>query len=120
MLVHKPSKTGQWTASMPLAELVADAMPRKTGSDSLRTIGEMSYSDIVAVCTAVAAGLKKMLLQEVQHLDQAYKILDQSNVVGESSLSKFELFTMAGGNVQDFYSGLGARVGNFCRCLLVC
>ncbi len=39
MLVHKTSKIQQWTAAMPLAALVADAMPRNSGADALRIWG---------------------------------------------------------------------------------
>jgi hypothetical protein len=63
-----------------------------------------------------------MLLKEIQNLGEAIKILDESQIDRQSTLSKFELFTMAGGKAQDFYSGSGARVGNFYLvifCLLI-
>ncbi len=119
MLVQKPSKIQQWTASMPLAALVADAMPRNSGVDALRTISTMCHDDIAAVCTVVSDGLKTMLMKEVENLGQAFKILDESQIDRQSTLSKFDLFTMAGGSAQDFYSGLGARVGNWCSLYLL-
>ncbi len=110
MLVHKPSKSNNGLLLPPLQrQLLTQCL------DALHTISKMCHNDIAVVCTAtvVSDGLKTILLKEIQNLGQAFKFLDESQIDRQSTLSRFEFFSMAGGEAQDFYSGLGVHVGNW-------
>jgi hypothetical protein len=76
---------------MPLAELIADAVPSSAGADSLHTNSKLFHDDIIAVCTAVFNSLKTLPYNEVQNLGKAIKFFDESHIDRASDLSKVEL-----------------------------
>lgn len=104
-----------WARSLPLAQILADALPSPTGvlhkDRHLRFVSNFQGSEIEEVVRAFATGLKRMLQESCSVLKQAYEEMDRNKGAGAGD--KFEVFTASCGRIQDFHKGMTQRVGKF-------
>jgi hypothetical protein len=110
---------GSWVRSLPLADVLLDALPRPPVDDSrhpLRAISELSPSDLSVTVKGCAEGFERMLGESVEALRQAFRAYD-ANVAEASkgrvcAARKFEHPPeMKCGNIEDFHKTLDGRIG---------
>jgi hypothetical protein len=58
----KPTAFEQWASSLPLPQLLADALPREKGPDPIKLFSSLSDDQISDVCQAFLVGLKQVLV----------------------------------------------------------
>ncbi len=101
-----------WAQSLPLASMLADALPQCTGCNRLRAVCSLTAEEIRAICDGYREGLQRMLTQHVEYLRTAYEGLDKFAVMPRNGVAqKFELSAMSCGNIEDFHAGLQKRIG---------
>ena len=107
--VSRPSSVEQWFGELPLAQMVADAMPRVKGMNPLRALSTATVEQLESSCLAFSEGLLKLMKNKISSLKDLYisQDLAESNLVA----AKFELSKMSVGKIEDFYAGLGTRIG---------
>jgi hypothetical protein len=110
---------GSWARSLPLADVLLDALPRPSIDDPrhpLRAISELSSSDLSVVVRGFAEGLERTLKESVEVLHQAFLAYD-ANVARASkgrvcAARKFEHPPeMKCGDIEDFHKTLDGRIG---------
>ena len=109
--VWYPGPIEQWAKTMSLAQLLTDSIPVKESADALRAVSQMSSSDIDRTCAAFAYGLKRMITEHVQILQESFKLQEARNADADNQASKFEIFSLSCGNIKDFHKGISGRVG---------
>jgi len=109
-----PDPVQRWAASLPLAELLADAMPVVNREDALEEISRLDDTLISAICEGLQLGLQRLIIENVKLLRegleaQRSKAQGQEQDAGAST--KFRVIKMNAGSVEDFHKGLEDRVG---------
>jgi hypothetical protein len=99
--------------TLPLAEMVADALPNEKGRDPIRLFSEISRTQIQDVCIALLPHLEKLLVDCAKKLKASFDRKDTVQAEVAMSLNKFELIPMSVGTIEDFYQGLSSRVGTY-------
>ena len=107
--VSRPSSVEQWAGELPLAQLVADSMPRIKGQDPLRVVSEATEEQLENSCLAVAEVLLKLLQDKVSTLKDLYRIQEQAKP--NLAAAKFEVSKISSGQMKDYYAGLAGRIG---------
>ena len=108
----------EWASSLPLAQILADAMPRKAGKDRLREVALLTEAEIESIANGFAYGVKRLLNQHVQGLRSSFSNMDQAATRSESgSHLKFQTETskLRCGNIEDFHNGMSSRIGALLR-----
>jgi hypothetical protein len=104
-----------WAQSLPLAPMLADALPECTGCNRLRAVCSLTEVEIRAIADGYREGLQRLLTQHVGYLRTAYEALDKLVAMPRNGAAqKFELSAMRCGKLQDFHAGLQKRIGKFC------
>ena len=114
--VNTPSPVEEWVRSLPLSQLVADAMPTEDRShrkDPLRYLSSISPDQLTISCEEIKKYLMKILQEQLAVLRKAFENLDR-HVTADSN-KKFQIENMSFGNVDDFHEGLATRIGKL-RC----
>ena len=119
--IKKPSTIEQWTAGLPLTKLVAAAFvpiirQSKYKEDPLIALSECSAQVLSLALGVLKDGLNELLWKHISELKTGYCALKSLNLEsqGPQANSKFsigEVGTMSCGKINDFYGGLGTRVG---------
>ena len=109
-LLHRSNRLFEWAKSLPLHELLADAIPRRAGRDPLRVVSEMTEEEISWVCRAFQEGLSKMLREGSAELKQAFAVSDR-RAETEDVDSKFNVVPLSCGRITDFHAGVEERIG---------
>jgi hypothetical protein len=107
----------QWADSLPLAQILTDAIPRLAGHDHLRDLGRLTKDDIIV--EGFAYGMKRLLHDRVQMLAQSFAKMDELAVAnaklvgGREPSEKFraEPSKLRCGNIDDFYLGMSSSIG---------
>ena len=107
--VRRPLMVQQWAGDLPLAQMVADAMPRAKGLDPLRAVSKATAAVLRDACQALSEGLLKVLEVQVAELKTIFDIQDEAK--SNAAAAKFEHTKMSAGDIVDFYAGLGNRIG---------
>ena len=63
----KPTSLEQWASSLPLPQLLADAMPRFRADERLRLTSQLSETQISAVCHAFLVGIRQAMRVPLIH-----------------------------------------------------
>jgi hypothetical protein len=113
LLLQKPSRLHEWAMSLPLHQLLADAIPRKPGIDPLRVVSKLTAEERSAVCDMVRMGLERMLEESSELLCKAFLKSDQRSKESFVDSSKFNLQSFSCGSIDDFHNGVEARIGEF-------
>jgi hypothetical protein len=109
--VDKQWQAEAWARSLPLATVLADALPYCQDCSRFLAIGSMTKDEIDAIVDGYRDGLRRMLQEQVGELR---KSLDSMKEMGKSARSgnqKFEVAAMRTGTVADFHAGLKKRIG---------
>jgi hypothetical protein len=115
--IQAPCPREEWARTLPLAQLLADALPRSAGDDSLRTAGQLTQEEIDAVADGVAYGLRRVLREQVGQLYESFASMDfnaaSSPEGGTVAASKFQFDVpkLRCGSIVDFHNGLASRIG---------
>jgi hypothetical protein len=109
------SSVDSWAKRLPWWQTVADAMPEPSasGDDPLRVVAGLSDEQIDAVCRVVAEETAAELRRQIKHLEWSFLQMDlaeQARVAGGAG-AKFQTFKANAGTIENFYAGLGGRVG---------
>jgi hypothetical protein len=113
-LVAMPSPVEEWARSLPLAQIVADAMPRNDclSNEQLRSLSKISQDQLDKSCDAIIEGVRRSLQEQLAVLKRAYEKMDNQAAAVRVSNDKFQIVSMSVGNINDFHKGLAARIGN--------
>jgi hypothetical protein len=84
-----PSPLEMWANSIPLASILADALPISS-QDPLRRISVLSAEEIACIAEGVGAALKQVLASKVESLHQVYVRLDEQTR-SQTHVSKFQV-----------------------------
>ena len=102
LMVKRPRRLDEWARSLPLAEIVADSLPRKLGLDPLRVLSSMTSDDLSASLEALHHGFQRMLKQAHAELQAAFQVNDaRQNLGSGDGGSKFSVIAMSCGNHLD-------------------
>jgi hypothetical protein len=126
-LLQSPSQVEEWTKSLPLHHLLADALPRsekkllESDIDDLEDLIHLRSQDLSDVITAFSEGLMIALEKAIMHLKNCISVgVDSKQNDVQKDNCKFSVFTMKSGLIDDFHAGLSGRIGVqansfFCR-----
>jgi len=109
--VQYPGPIEQWAKTLPLAQLLSNAVPVQEDVDALRAVSRLSSADIELTCTAFAYGLKRIITEHVQSLRSSFEVRDLKAAHPDYQAAKFEVFTLSCGKIKDFHKGISGRVG---------
>lgn len=76
-IVLSPSPTEVWASTLPLARLLADALPKFHGCDHLRVVSSLTPQEADMVAEEVCQSLKDVLKQHVAELKQSFIAMDE-------------------------------------------
>ena len=108
--VHIQSPIEQLIRTLPVTEIIADAMRRDKARDLLRCFSETSTDQIKEICIVLVPFLESVLLDTVEKLKLSFGVLDKSK--SSKGAAKFEVpQAMSAGTVEDFFGGLASRIG---------
>ena len=99
--------------TLPLAEMVADALPKEKERDPNRLFSEITSKQIQDICTALLPHLTKLLIDCATKLKASFDRMDEVQAEAPMVLNKFELIPMSVGKIDDFHEGLSSRVGTY-------
>ncbi len=101
-----------WAQSLPLAAMLADALPQCSGISRLRAVCSLTEGEIQAIADGYREGLQRLLKDHVGYLRTAYEALDKRAAMPRNGAAqKFELSAMSCGTIHDFHAGLHKRIG---------
>jgi Ca2+-binding EF-hand superfamily protein len=107
-----PTPLIAWAESLPIATLLADALPKHDKCDHLRVISTLTKNEIDGIVDEVCMELKDILQAHVGRLHSSFRSMDEEAEKGVSHSSpRFEVVEMKAGSIKDFYDGLNARIG---------
>ncbi len=120
-VLQTPSQVEEWTKSLPLHHMLADALPRsdkktqESNIDDLKELTSLQLPDLSDVITAFSEGLRVLLekgLQDLKHgIEAALDSTKKDTKKERSTIGKFSVFTMNAGLIDDFHAGLSGRIG---------
>ncbi len=102
-----------WAKSLPLAEMLADALPNCIGCHRLRAVSDLKEEEIAAIADGYRDGLVQVLNEHIAMLRNAYKVMAVYATKSKTGLAakKFEVSSMSSGKIGDFHDGLQKRIG---------
>ncbi len=100
-----------WAQSLPLAPMLADALPQCSGCSRLRAVCSLTEEEIQAIADGYREGLHRVLTEHVEHLRVAFKAMLGLDATLNGPARKFELSAMSCGDIKDFHAGLQKRIG---------
>ena len=113
--IQAPTPVEDWVRTLPLAQLLVDALPRRADHDSLRTAGQLTQEEIDAVADGFAYGLRRLLKEQVGQLGESFASMDSSpkpeGGAAASSKYQFDVPKLRCGSIADFHVGLASRIG---------
>jgi hypothetical protein len=112
--VAKPRRLQEWARALPLAELLADALPRRAGKDPLLALAGLTGEELGAACQALRGGLERLLRQALGELRAAVRAGEarqQGDAAGGGGGGKFSVIPVSCGGIADFHAGVEARTG---------
>ena len=122
-VVNRPSEIEQWSSTLPLAKLLGCCLEAQVANsvaggrdmaspDPLRGLCKLSPQALDSAAGEFSRGLRRLLAERASLLRRCYEGLDKRAVDGsDGSSAKFQSFTMAAGDAEDFHKGLTDRVG---------
>ena len=111
-LVQRQTPLRAWASSLPIADLVAHALPVKAHDDFAEDLCRLDGRAIQAVVQAVSDGLQRLLLENIALLVQTRQAQSAATQTAEGGAAqKFQLDPLSCGSADDFQMGLTDRVG---------
>jgi hypothetical protein len=109
--VNAPSATETWVRSLPLTQLLTDALPEDEHFHRIRAVSSLTDAEIGAVVGEFARSVEELLRNHVRQLRTAFNVMDAQP---QSLASKFvaeSASEMDGGDVEAYHLGLENRIG---------
>jgi Ca2+-binding EF-hand superfamily protein len=107
-----PTPLTAWAELLPIATLLADALPKHDKCDHLRVISTLTKNEIDSIVDEVSLELKEILQAHVGRLHSSFRSMDKEAEIGTNqSFPRYEVIKMKAGNIKNFYDGLDARIG---------
>jgi hypothetical protein len=107
-VVSCPTSCESWAQSLPVVQLLADALPKgKTEEAQLKILSCLSDEQIDAVVDVYGCGLKRLLTASRDEIKACFSKAEIEN----QAASKFEVFTATCGSIADFHQGISGRIG---------
>ena len=120
-----------WAQSLPLAQLLADALPESADCHRLRAASSLTGGEIAVIAAGVGEALRELLSEHVRSLRQSFKAMDKEAEQAEgrrqsggtrnaaepgvkfsAHVSRMDgISRMDCGDVGGFHRGLQKRVG---------
>jgi hypothetical protein len=116
-----PSPLEMWAGSIPLASILADALPMSSGQDPLQRISMLGAEEIACIAEGVGAALKHVLASKVESLRKAYEKLGAQE--NQTLASKFQVLLsgiMMSTCVSHFHSPSPNLPSSDCPCPQAC
>eukprot|EP00292_Cryptomonas_paramecium_P005007 CAMPEP_0113704466 /NCGR_PEP_ID=MMETSP0038_2-20120614/26537_1 /TAXON_ID=2898 /ORGANISM="Cryptomonas paramecium" /LENGTH=424 /DNA_ID=CAMNT_0000629255 /DNA_START=243 /DNA_END=1513 /DNA_ORIENTATION=- /assembly_acc=CAM_ASM_000170 len=111
----RTSGVESWAVRLELWRPYADALSFFVGGDEdvMRRVSRLSEGEVDAVCFAAMVRACAVMKERVAELRATYGVLDERRARedGDGGAAKFKTFTAKAGGVDDFFGGLGHRVG---------
>ena len=108
LLAERPRIVDEWARSLPLADVLADAIPRIPEVDPLQVIRRLSSDEISTICRVILPGIERILFEAVSTLKAQFQPGENRNLGTES---KFNLIPISCGTIADFHKGVQGRIG---------
>jgi hypothetical protein len=108
-LLQRPNRLYELAKTLPLCDILADSIPRKSGVDPLRVVSSLTAAERDIVCDTVRSGLDKLLKEWSEQLKDAFKVTDHRRDSGVGS--KFNIVAVSCGDIDDFHAGVEERIG---------
>jgi hypothetical protein len=112
LLAERPRVVDEWARSLPLADVLADAIPRMPGLDPLHVVSRLSTDEIAVICQAMLPGIERILAEAVSALKAQFQ---PSKDINWGTESKFNLIPISCGKIADFHKGVQGRIGTPAR-----
>ena len=116
--VQAPRPMEQWTRSLPLAELLADCLPRCDKGDLLEEVSKLSTEELLVAAEAFKEELIEILMRETKRLKDLHTIdvnaRAQESCLTSEKADKFVVESVSElrwGTIDDFHKGLSSRIG---------
>jgi hypothetical protein len=119
-----PTPVRGWVQSLPLAELLLDALPKQLDDDDddqhshpLRAVSQLDEHQLQVTAICFAQGLQRLLREGVEALGEAFRAFDETlknseELQTKKAAAKFEqLQDIKCGTIEDFHAGLEGRIG---------
>jgi hypothetical protein len=105
-----PTQIEQLFSTLPFHRLFANAVPKTSGKDPLRSFAQLKVAQVKELVHAVMPYLEKAIFDEVTKLRECFDAMDKSEA--NLKASKFEVpIEMSTGRIEDFHCGLSKRIG---------
>ncbi len=111
--VRAPSTIEQLFVTLPISQILADAMPDMTWSDRLRQFGQKTPDEIEDICNEAMPFLKSIIRDTVKRIEVSVQTMDalKANQSARTGV-KFEVPPeMSAGSVGDYHDGLTGKIG---------
>jgi hypothetical protein len=116
-----------WAQSLPLAQLLADALPESLDHHRLRAASSLTGGEIRDIAEGVGRALQALLTEHVTSLRRSFRAMDnqaagvpqrdsEANVPAQGCKFSADISRMDCGDVKGFHRGLQKRVGLRPRC----
>ena len=99
-----------WAQSLPLAQLLSDALPDCAKCHRLRAISSLTAKEIRAVVEGFSEALERVLTERVESLRKSLLAMDEYEE-GPRPNRKFQVVSMSCGRIEDFHGGVTKRIG---------
>jgi Ca2+-binding EF-hand superfamily protein len=107
-----PTSLVAWAESLPIATLLADALPKHSRCDHLRVISTLTQNEISCITEEFCLILEDILQAHVGRLKASFWSMDkEAEKPTNQSVDRYEVIKMKAGGIKDFYQGLDARIG---------
>ena len=110
-VLRKPTIAEEWVKTLPVSEIIADAVPKISGVHPLEVISQLSKVEISVICRAVLHGLEEILFTSSRKLKEAFNAMEKKAKTDGDC--KFSMVPMTCGTIQDFHAGIEGRIGAF-------
>ena len=115
LLLAKSTPIEEWAGTLPLAQIVADALPRNDcrNKEQLRYLSRISRDQLEESCVAITEGVRRALHEQLAALKEAFERLDGQEAAASNASKKFQICKMSVGDISNFHQGLAARIGDY-------
>jgi hypothetical protein len=111
--IQTPTKLEQWTATIPIHQLLASCLSIKAGVDPLRTVSDLGGDKRAEVEQAFYEGFQRLFAEYLGTLKNLYCEMDKKALAQAQGLVSKFTFVPSSGVIADFHEGLKGRVGKF-------
>jgi hypothetical protein len=109
--IQTPTKLEQWTATIPVHQLLASCLSVQSGIDPLRRVSRLDSSEKEEVEQVFFRGFQRLFTEYSEKLQHLYFHMDKKASEQSQGLASKFTFVPSSGGIEDFHEGLKSRVG---------